>query len=143
MPSARWRSTARENVLVMIASVEGMISAAPMPIPALAAISIPTEPENAAKVEPTANSASPSMKVRLRPTLSARLPATSISPPNTSTYASTIHWSSLVLAWSLRTSVGSTTFRTVLSSETISSGTQRTPSAIQRLRDPLAPTPAS
>ena len=83
-PSARWRSPASANMFVMIDSVEGMISAAPIPIPARAAISMPTLPEKAAQVEPAANRARPAMNVRLRPTRSARLPATSIRPPNTS-----------------------------------------------------------
>ena len=58
----------------MIASVEGMISAAPMPMLARAAISIPTEPEKAAHVEQAANATKPARNVRLRPTRSARLP---------------------------------------------------------------------
>ena len=41
----------RVNMLVMIARVEGMISAPPMPMLARAAISMPTEPEKAAQVE--------------------------------------------------------------------------------------------
>ena len=40
-PSARWRSPASANMFVMIDSVEGMISAAPTPMPARAAISMP------------------------------------------------------------------------------------------------------
>ena len=41
----------RVNVFVMIDSVAGMISVAPMPMLARAAISIPDEPENAAQTE--------------------------------------------------------------------------------------------
>ena len=85
----------------MIDSVEGMISAAPTPMLARAAMSMPTEPENAAQVEPTANTTSPPRNVHLRPIRSARLPATSMNPPNTSTYASTIHCSWLVVACKL------------------------------------------
>ena len=44
-PIARWRSCRSLKVLVMIASVEGMIKAAPTPMLARAAISIATEPE--------------------------------------------------------------------------------------------------
>ena len=73
------------NMLVMIDSVEGMISAPPMPMLARAAISIPTEPEKAAQVEPAAKAARPARNVRLRPTRSATLPATSSSPANTMT----------------------------------------------------------
>ena len=84
-PSARWRSASSVNMLVMIESVDGMISAAPIPMPALAAISMPTRAESAAQVDPAANTASPATNVRLRPTRSAMLPATSINPPKTST----------------------------------------------------------
>ena len=82
---ARWRWRGTVKVLVMIARVEGMISAPPMPMLARAAISTPTEPENAAHVEQAANTARPARKVRFRPTRSARLPDTSNSPANTST----------------------------------------------------------
>lgn len=73
------------KVFVMIATVEGMISAAPMPMLARAAISIPTEPENAAQVEQAAKATRPERKTRLRPIRSARLPETSISPANSTT----------------------------------------------------------
>ena len=52
---------------------------------ARAAMSSPTEPENAAQVEPTAKAISPAMNVRFLPTRSATLPATSSSPANTIT----------------------------------------------------------
>ena len=68
----------------MIASVDGIISAAPTPMLARAAISMPTDPENAAHAEPPANATRPARNVRLRPTRSARLPATSSNPPKTS-----------------------------------------------------------
>ena len=112
---ARCRSPPSRNMSVMIDSVEGIISAAPMPILARAAISTPTEPEKAAHAEPTAKAARPARNVRLRPTRSARLPATSTSPAKTIMYASTIHCSWLELACKSRTNVGSATLRTVLS----------------------------
>jgi hypothetical protein len=84
-PIARWRSWRSANVLVMIASVEGMISAAPRPMLARAAVSIPTESETAAHVEQAANATRPARNVFLRPTRSARLPATNSRPANTST----------------------------------------------------------
>ena len=84
-PIARWRSWRSVKVLVMIASVEGMINAAPIPMLARAAISISTEPEKAAHVEHAANATRPARKVRLRPIRSARLPATSIRHAKTST----------------------------------------------------------
>ncbi len=124
----------------MMASVDGMISAAPMPMLARAAISMPTEPENAAQVDPAANAASPARNVRFRPIRSARLPATSSSPANTITYESTIHCSALEVACKSRTSVGRATFRTVLSSVTISSEMHSTASAIHR-REAASPAP--
>ena len=72
-------------MFVMIDSVDGMISAPPMPMLARAAISMPTEPENAAQAEPAANAAKPARNVRFRPSRSAALPATSSSPANTMT----------------------------------------------------------
>ena len=52
---------------------------------ARAAISTPTEPENAAQAEPAANAARPARNVRFRPSRSAALPVTSSSPANTIT----------------------------------------------------------
>ena len=83
-PMARCRCLASRNMSVMIASVDGIISAAPTPMLARAAISTPTDPENADHAEPPANATRPARNVRLRPTRSARLPATSSSPPKTS-----------------------------------------------------------
>ena len=80
---ARWRSPVSRNMSVMIDRVEGIIRAAPMPMLARAAMSMPTEPENAAHAEPAAKAVRPARKVRLRPTRSARLPATSSRPANT------------------------------------------------------------
>ncbi len=59
--------------------------APPMPMPARGAISMPTEPKNAAQVEPAANAARPARNTRLRPIRSARLPATRSKPANTMT----------------------------------------------------------
>ena len=54
-------------MFVMIDKVEGIMSAPPMPMLARAAMSMPTDPENAAHAEPAAQAASPTEKVRLRP----------------------------------------------------------------------------
>ena len=72
-------------MFVMIDNVDGMISAPPMPMLARAAISMPTEPENAAQAEPAANTTRPARSVRFRPSRSAALPATSSSPAKTMT----------------------------------------------------------
>jgi hypothetical protein len=82
-PIARCRSAGSRNMLVMMDSVEGIIMAPPMPMLARAAISMSTEPENAAQVEPAAKAARPARNTRLRPIRSARLPATSSRPAKT------------------------------------------------------------
>ena len=56
-----------------------------MPMLARAAISMPTEPEKAAQVDPAAKRTSPARNVRFLPTRSATLPATSKSPAKTIT----------------------------------------------------------
>ena len=85
MPIARCRSAGSRNISVMIDSVEGIIMAPPMPMLARAEMSMPTEPENAAQVEPAAKAARPIMNTRLRPIRSARLPATRSNPAKTMT----------------------------------------------------------
>ena len=70
-------------MLLMIDSVDGIISAPPMPMLARAAIKVPTLPEKAAQAEPPAKTARPASSVLLRPIRSARLPAASSEPANT------------------------------------------------------------
>ena len=82
-PMARWRSWGSRKTSVMMARVEGIMSAAPMPMLARAAMSTLTEPENAAHTDPAAKASSPARNVRLRPTRSARLPDTRSRPPST------------------------------------------------------------
>jgi hypothetical protein len=60
-------SAGSPNMSVMIASVAGIIMAPPMPTLARAAISRPTEPENAAQVEPAAKAARPARAGRCLP----------------------------------------------------------------------------
>ena len=60
----------------MIESVAGIIMAPPMPMLARAAISMPTEPENAAQVEPAVKATRPA-----RNTEPALGPAAEIIPP--------------------------------------------------------------
>ena len=139
-PMARWRSASSRKTSVMMESVDGIMSAAPMPMLARAAISTDTDPENAAHADPQAKAISPAMNVRLRPTWSARLPNTSNKPPKTRAYASTIHCSSEDVAPRSRTSVGSATLRTVLSRLTIRMEKQRTARVNQR--DEFDPSPA-
>ena len=84
-PMARCRSAGSWNMSVMIASVEGIIMAPPIPMLARAAISMLTEPENAAQVEPAAKAIRPVRNTRLRPIRSARLPMTRSRPAKTMT----------------------------------------------------------
>jgi hypothetical protein len=84
-PMARCRSAGSRNTAVMMARVEGIIIAPPTPMLARAAISRPTEPENAAQAEPAANAARPARNTRLRPIRSARLPMTRSRPAKTTT----------------------------------------------------------
>ena len=76
MPIARWRSAGSRNMSVMIESVAGIIMAPPMPMLARAAISMPTEPENAAQVEPAVKATRPT-----RNAVPALGPAGEIIPP--------------------------------------------------------------
>ena len=76
-PIARCRSAGSLNMFVMIDSVDGMISAPPMPMLARAAISMLTEPENAAQAEPAANAARPA-----RSTSMAMVQATNLRKRN-------------------------------------------------------------
>ena len=71
-------------MLVMMASVDGMMRAAPTPMLARAVISIPVELEKAAQADPPEKATSPASRVSLRPTRSATLPAVSRRQPKTS-----------------------------------------------------------
>ena len=82
-PIARWRSFASRNMVVMMESVAGMSMAPPMPMLARAAISMSTEPENAAQIEPAAKATRPARKTLFRPIRSARLPLTRSRPAKT------------------------------------------------------------
>ncbi len=135
MPKARCRSRLSGNMFPMMDSVDGLISAAPMPIEARAAISAPIEPARAAQVDPARKNTSPARNVRLRPNRSASEPATSSRPAKTSTYASVTHCNWLVVACNCRTSAGRTTLRMVLSSVTTSNARHSTPRFTQRRAD--------
>ena len=114
-PIARARSRRSTNTLEISESVAGKIIAAPRPMTQRATISWP-----GVVISPPAKLAAPSTprparSIPLRPTRSLRLPAASNRAANTRLYASTIHCSWLVEAWSSRTSVGSATFTIVVS----------------------------
>ena len=65
------------------------------------------------------NTATPVMNALRRPNMSPSVPPVSSRLASASTNASTIHWSSLMLALSSRWIVGSARFTTVLSSITM------------------------
>ncbi len=91
-PSALLRSEPSSNVVVMIDSADGERIAAPSPCTARAAISCPSEFERPQASEASVNSATPNMKTRRRPRMSAVRPPRSRKPPNVSAYALRIHW---------------------------------------------------
>ena len=68
---------------LMMASDAGMVSAAPAPMRARNAVSIATDPERAAPIDPSANTVSPMRKNRWRPYRSASVPPTRSRPANT------------------------------------------------------------
>ncbi len=84
MPIAVVRSRASVNVATMIASAEGMTSAAPSPCAARAAISTPALPARPAAREESVKMTRPARNIRRLPKTSATRPPTSSSPPSTS-----------------------------------------------------------
>src|SRR3954451_8073022 len=91
-PSARARSFPSENVVEMIESAAGEISAAPRPCSARKPISIPELAARPFSSEAAVKMTSPMRKSRLRPRRSPARPPSKRKPPNTSVYALTIHW---------------------------------------------------
>jgi hypothetical protein len=69
---------------------------------------------------------------RLRPYRSPSAPAGSSRPANTRTYASTIHCSWLLVAWTALPSVGRATLRIVVSNPMVSTLSASAPRAHQR-----------
>ena len=80
MPIARWRSAGSRNMSVMIESVAGIIMAPPMPMLARAAISMPTEPENAAQVEPAVKATRPTRNAEPAPGPAGEIIPAGVSP---------------------------------------------------------------
>ncbi len=114
------------NTLVMIDNVAGMMNAPPMPMNARVAINCSDVLANADASDPRPKITRPSCSAPRRPKRSPRLPPVSNRPANTSVYASTIHWSWLLVASRSRTMVGIATLRIVLSSTITSRLKQRT-----------------
>ena len=78
-------------MVVMIDSVAGITSAAPMPMTARPAITCPASEARPATSDPDPNTTSPASSARLRPKRSPSAPAVSSEPANTIAYASRIH----------------------------------------------------
>src|SRR3954452_12028298 len=91
-PSARARSFPSANVVEMIESAAGEISAAPSPCSARKPISIPELAARPFSSDAAVKMTSPMRKSRLRPRRSPARPPSKRKPPNTSVYALTIHW---------------------------------------------------
>ena len=132
IPIAFGRSSAGKT-FVRIDRVVGMISAPPIPIRALVAISMFADSANAEASEAPPKITRPEMSAPRRLKRSPRAPMVRSSPAKTSVYESTIHWSWPLLASSSRSMVGRATFRMVLSSEMTSSAVERMSSVHQRL----------
>ena len=84
MPIARPRSSAGKT-LVRIDSVEGMISAPPMPMSARVAINAVDDPAKADITDPMPKMTRPRESALRRPYRSERLPVVNSSPANTRT----------------------------------------------------------
>ena len=84
-PSALLRSEPSRKIVVTIESALGAMIAAPRPCAARAAISAPSLGAKPANSEATATMIRPAMKIRRRPSRSARRPPSSRKPPKVST----------------------------------------------------------
>ncbi len=113
-------------------SASGMISAAPTPMTARAAITAFTSPASEPRSEPARKTPSPATSIRRRPNRSPSSPAGSISAAKTTTYASAIHCCSPVVAPSCSAMVGRATLRIVVSNPSTSMLATRAPRAHQR-----------
>ena len=82
-PMARPRSAGSRKMSLMIASDVGIVDAAPAPVRHRNPMSVVTELDNAAPIDPRANTVRPIRKNRLRPKRSASVPPTSSRPANT------------------------------------------------------------
>ena len=111
-----WPRSFGGNVAVMIDSVAGFMSAAPIPCTARAPMRKPALGASPQASDESVKTTMPTMKIRRRPYRSASLPPVIISAANVSAYAVTIHSSEAIETWRSRSIDGSATFTTVLSS---------------------------
>jgi hypothetical protein len=132
MAMAWARSFRTVKTLVMIESVAGMISAPPMPMIARVTISWLALPAKADRIDALPMMARPRASAPRRPKRSPRLPIVSSRPAKTRTYASTTHWSWLVVAPRSFCRVGMATLTIVLSITISNRLRHMTASTIQR-----------
>ncbi len=111
MPIA-WPRCFGGNVAVMIESVAGFISAAPIPCTARAPIRKPAFGAKPQASDESVKTARPTMKMRRRPKRSPSLPPVISRAAKTSAYAVTIHSSCAIEMWRSRSIDGSATFTT-------------------------------
>src|SRR5215471_5772626 len=131
-PSALFRSAPSSNVVVMIESVAGATSAAPTPCTLRDATSIAVELESPHASEAAVKIATPSIKIKRRPSRSAQRPPRSRKPPKVIVYAVITHCSPLAEKCSEREIDGSATVTIETSSTVMKNATQTTASASQR-----------
>jgi hypothetical protein len=84
MAMALPRSLASVKTFVRIDSVDGMISAPPMPMKARAAMSWVAEPDSAEQIDPVVKIRMPVRRASLRPKRSPSVPQTRRRPAKTS-----------------------------------------------------------
>ncbi len=132
IPSALLRSAPSLNVVVMIDSVAGDTRAAPTPCTVRAAMSTALEPASPHTSDAAVKTATPVMKIILRPRRSAKRPPSSRKPPKVIVYAVITHCSPLAEKWSAREIDGSATVTIDTSRTVMKYATQTMVSTNQR-----------
>src|ERR671934_854819 len=132
MPSALLRSAPSANMFITIDRAAGSMIAAPTPCTARLPIRNASPVASAQPSDEAVNRASPSIRIRRRPSRSAARPPSSRKPPNVSAYAVTTHCRSVSEKWSLRPIVGRATLTIVRSTIVMKYETASTAKARQR-----------
>ena len=132
IPSALFRSAPSVNMFITIESAAGSTTAAPRPCRPRIAIRNPELVASPAPSEAPVNSASPSMRMRRRPSRSAARPPRSRKPPKVSPYAVMTHCRLDSEKCSLRPIVGRATLTIVRSTTVMKKATASTAKARQR-----------
>ncbi len=114
-PSARVRARSSVYRWRIMDRVPGSLAAAPRPITARPAISIPVLGASAASTDPAQKITAPISMTRLRPNSSPTMPKASMVPAKVSAYALTTHCRAVTPACSSAWTLPSATLTTVLS----------------------------